>query len=69
MTKLNFKNKHEVPKLIKIVLNVGLGEDATDQKKIKSCQDDISSIAGDIYANDNKGPPEGGGAGTLNLNL
>jgi len=46
MTKLNFKNKHEVPKLIKIVLNVGLGEDATDQKKIKSCQDDISSIAG-----------------------
>ena len=34
MTKLNFKNKHEVPKLIKIVLNVGLGEDATDQKKL-----------------------------------
>tara|TARA_X000000368_G_C22986060_1_gene692199 strand:+ start:132 stop:686 length:555 start_codon:yes stop_codon:yes gene_type:complete len=46
MTKLNFKNKHEVPKLTKIVLNMGLGEDASDAKKVKSCQDDMSSIAG-----------------------
>ena len=46
MTKLNFSNKHQAPKLSKIVLNVGLGEDATDAKKIKSCQDDITSIAG-----------------------
>ena len=46
MTKLNFSNKHQVPKLTKIVLNVGLGEDATDAKKVKSCQNDLSSIAG-----------------------
>ncbi len=46
MTKLNYKNKHEVPKLTKIVLNMGLGEDASDAKKVKSCQDDMSSIAG-----------------------
>ena len=46
MAKLNYKNKHQAPKVIKVVLNVGLGEDATDSKKIKSCQDDITSIAG-----------------------
>ena len=46
MTKLNFSNKHQVPKIAKVVLNIGLGEDATDAKKIKSCQDDMSSIAG-----------------------
>ena len=46
MTKLNLSNKHEVPKISKIVLNIGLGEDATDAKKIKACQDDLSSIAG-----------------------
>ncbi len=33
MTKLNFKNKHEVPKIDKIILNMGLGEDASDRKK------------------------------------
>ncbi len=46
MTKLNYKNKHQVPKLSKIVLNMGLGEDASDAKKVKSCQDDMTSIAG-----------------------
>ena len=35
MTKLNYKNKHQAPKLVKIVLNMGLGEDASDGKKIK----------------------------------
>ena len=46
MTKLNYTNKHQAPKITKIILNVGLGEDASDAKKVKSCQDDISSIAG-----------------------
>jgi large subunit ribosomal protein L5 len=46
MSKLNVKNKHEVPKINKIILNMGLGEDASDGKKIKSCVDDISLIAG-----------------------
>ena len=35
MGKLNVKNKHEVPKIDKIILNMGLGEDASDGKKIK----------------------------------
>ena len=46
MSKLNFKNKHEVPKLDKIVLNMGLGDDAADGKKVKSCLEDMSLLAG-----------------------
>jgi large subunit ribosomal protein L5 len=46
MEKLNCSNKHQVPKIIKVVLNIGLGEDATDAKKIKSCQDEMTAIAG-----------------------
>ena len=46
MNKLNVKNKHEVPKIDKIILNMGLGEDASDSKKLKSCIDDMSLIAG-----------------------
>ncbi len=46
MTKLNYSNKHQAPKITKIILNIGLGEDASDAKKVKSCQEDMSSIAG-----------------------
>ena len=46
MNKLNVKNKHEVPRIDKIIINMGLGEDASDGKKLKSCIDDISLIAG-----------------------
>jgi large subunit ribosomal protein L5 len=46
MTKLNYKNKHEVPKLVKVVLNMGMGQDASDNKKVKSCLDDMTLIAG-----------------------
>ncbi len=45
-TKLDVKNKHEVPKIIKIILNMGLGEDANDSKKLKSSIDDMSLISG-----------------------
>ena len=46
MTKLNYKNKNQVPKIIKIILNMGLGEDASDTKKVKSIVEDIALIAG-----------------------
>ena len=46
MTKLNLKNTNAVPKLEKSVVNMGLGLDALDQKKLKSCIQDISSITG-----------------------
>ena len=44
--KLSLKNKHEVPKIEKIILNMGLGEDALDGKKLKACSDDLALIAG-----------------------
>ena len=46
MNKLNVKNKHEVPKINKVILNMGLGEEASDGKKLKSCIEDIGLIAG-----------------------
>ena len=44
--KLSLKNKHEVPKIEKIILNMGLGEDASDGKKLKACIDDLALISG-----------------------
>ena len=46
MSKLNVKNKHQVPKIHKIILNMGLGEDASDGKKLKSSIEDMALIAG-----------------------
>ena len=46
MSKLSLKNKHDVPKIEKIILNMGLGEDASDGKKLKACAEDMSLIAG-----------------------
>ena len=38
MSKLSLKNKHDVPKLEKIILNMGLGEDASDSKNLRLCR-------------------------------
>ena len=46
MNKLSLKNKHDVHKIKKVILNMGLGEDASDGKKLKACIDDLSLIAG-----------------------
>ena len=46
MSKLSLKNKHDVPKIEKIILNMGLGEDGSDGKKIKACIDDMALISG-----------------------
>ena len=46
MSKLSLKNKHDVPKVKKIILNMGLGEDASDGKKLKACMEDMALIAG-----------------------
>ncbi len=46
MSKLSLKNRHDVPKIEKIILNMGLGEDASDGKKLKSCVDDMALITG-----------------------
>jgi len=46
MSKLSLTNKHKVPRLEKIILNMGLGEDASDGKKLKACVDDMALISG-----------------------
>ena len=46
MSKLSLKNKHDAPKFKKVILNMGLGEDASDGKKLKACTDDLALIAG-----------------------
>ena len=41
-----YKNDMMIPKLDKIVLNMGVGEAVRDSKKIKSAQADLTAIAG-----------------------
>ena len=42
MTKLDLKNIHEVPKIRKIVLNMGIGEGKEDSKLIDKAVDDLT---------------------------
>ena len=44
--KLNYENVHEVPKILKIVLNIGLGEAKDDVKIVDKAQEELSLIAG-----------------------
>ena len=44
--KFSMKNKYMVPKFTKIVLNMGLGLDANDKKKLQKCIEDMSLISG-----------------------
>ncbi|MBM3554961.1 MAG: 50S ribosomal protein L5 [Alphaproteobacteria bacterium] len=41
-----YANSMAVPKLDKIVINMGIGEGSRDEKKIKAAVDDITAIAG-----------------------
>ena len=45
-SKFNYKNKHEAPKMTKIVLNMGIGEGKDDTKAIEKAQNELSLIAG-----------------------
>ena len=44
--KFLMKNKFMVPKFVKVVLNMGLGLDANDKKKLQKCVDDMALISG-----------------------
>ena len=46
MGKLSLKNAHAVPKINKIVINMGLGAEALEKKKLESCIKDVAAIAG-----------------------
>ena len=47
-TKFSMKNSHMVPKILKVVLNMGLGADANDKKKLQNCIEDMSLISGQM---------------------
>ena len=44
--KFSMKNKHMVPKFIKVVLNMGLGLDGNEKKTLQNCIEDMSLISG-----------------------
>ena len=44
--KFSMKSKYMVPKFVKVVLNMGLGLDANDKKKLQDCVVDMSLISG-----------------------
>ena len=46
MTKFGYTNAMQVPKISKIVLNIGAGEAASDGKKITQALNDLTAIAG-----------------------
>ena len=41
-----FKNIYMAPRIEKVILNMGLGLDATDSKILKSCEEDMAKITG-----------------------
>ena len=44
--KFNYKNKHQIPKISKVVINIGVGDAVKDSKKIDSAIKDITAITG-----------------------
>ncbi len=45
-TEFEYRNDMQIPKLDKIVLNMGVGEAVSDSKKIRSAEADLAQIAG-----------------------
>ena len=48
MKELGLKNIFSVPKLKKIVINIGLGIDASDKKKLKATIEELKKISGQM---------------------
>ena len=44
----SLKNKYMVPKFTKVILNMGLGQNANDKKILKNCIEDIALISGQM---------------------
>lgn len=45
-TKYGYKNEYQIPKLDKIVINMGVGEATTDRKHLDTAMKDLAAIAG-----------------------
>ena len=48
MKELDLKNIYSVPELKKVVINMGLGIDANDKKKLEAAVDDLKKISGQM---------------------
>jgi len=46
MKKFSYKNQMQVPKLEKVVINIGIGKDNKDTKAIESAEKELSLITG-----------------------
>ena len=46
MEKFQYKNIHQIPKISKIILNMGIGEAKEDEKILSKAQEELSLIAG-----------------------
>ena len=44
----SLKNKLMVPKIEKVILNMGLGQNASDKKILQNCIEDMSLISGQL---------------------
>lgn len=44
--KFGYQNPHEIPKLTKIVLNIGVGDAVSDKKKLNTAAEELALIAG-----------------------
>ena len=44
--RLSMKNDNQVPKFVKVILNMGLGLDGADKKKLQNCVEDMTLISG-----------------------
>ena len=44
--KFQYKNKHQIPKITKIVLNMGIGDAKEDSKILDKAQEELTLIAG-----------------------
>ena len=46
LKKFEYKNEMQIPKIEKVVLNMGIGEAVNDRKKVQSAYEDLTLIAG-----------------------
>ncbi len=46
MEKFKYKNTHQIPKITKIVLNMGIGEAKDDSKILNTAQEELTLISG-----------------------
>ena len=44
--KFGYKNLYMGPRIVKVILNMGLGLDGNDSKILKSCEEDLAKITG-----------------------